>query len=341
MHDARSASPAAMPSRSASETPTTVSNPARGRCGRCARRSRRGWRSGRARSSCSPGATRNSGCPNSTSSPLLRQTSTIVPATPTGPWFISFITSIRQTDRVGRHAVADHDERRVRRRLRAVEGPEHRRLDLDRVGVRGGRGRGRWRRGRGRGGGGAVGGGGGGGGVGGGGSGAGPAPRCGDPPPRVTCSENARGLDRQLVELRFVDDSQDLADVVVAERQAHCPRCLTPKVPSTSDIAPGRRGGHGRSPPAPCAVTGRDCRTKRFSGNSPVARSPTRCPGGCRSGARPREPFPRRARRRVSSRQASVRRSGATASPGASRDHPGPARTRSACRRSSRAGPRG
>jgi hypothetical protein len=43
------------------------------------------------------GATRKSGWPNSTSSPLAASTSTMVPATPAWMWFISFITSIRQT----------------------------------------------------------------------------------------------------------------------------------------------------------------------------------------------------------------------------------------------------
>jgi hypothetical protein len=93
------------------------------------------------------GATRNSGWPNSTSSPLCASTSTIVPATPAWMWFISFITSIRQTTESLPDAVADLDERRVRRRLGAVEGAEHRRLDLAARRDRG-RGGGRRRRGR-------------------------------------------------------------------------------------------------------------------------------------------------------------------------------------------------
>ena len=64
-----------------------------------------------------------------------------------------------------------------------------------------------------------------------------------------------RGLHAQLVQVRFVDQPQDLADVVVGERhQGFLP---TPKVPITRSIADFGATGSRRG----ATVTGRDCRT--------------------------------------------------------------------------------
>ena len=168
--------------------------------------------------------TRNSGCPCSTSCAFSAQTSTIVPATPAAIELIIFITSIRQTVEPARRVC-----RRRRTALhpapRPGRSPEHRRLDRDDAG----------------------------------GTTAGPA----GPAPRRWLRDRgdvqraALRFDPQLVELRLVDQPEDLADVVIVERH----QCLRSR----------RRGAHRRDrSPSPAvapvraaarAVTGRAWRT--------------------------------------------------------------------------------
>src|SRR5262245_12544498 len=75
----------------------------------------------------------------------------------------------------------------------------------------------------------------------------------------------AVGLDQELVEVRVVDEPQDLADVFVAQ----CHYCFfsAPKVLIKSDIA---EAGFAFSSDSGFAnpVTGLDCTTNRLSGSS-------------------------------------------------------------------------
>ena len=169
-------------------------------------------------------------------------TSTIVPATPAGTEFIIFITSIRQTTVSRLDARADVDERRRPGRLGAVEGAEHRRRRSWRHAVR----RAALRRRR-------------------------PAARAALRRPVAASPHVEReplGLDAELLDLGLVDQPEDLADVVVAQRHrdsgslavAGRRRTCPARATAPSRTAFGARSG--------TVVTGRAWSTTSASGSA-------------------------------------------------------------------------
>ena len=192
--------------------------------------------------------------PDSTSSAFSAQTSTIVPAMPAWTAFIIFMTSIRQTTVSALDLGADLDERCRARRLGAVEGAEHRRVDRGRDAA----------------------------------SAAGLSPdpvavgcaRCSARPavrpPRRRGAEIRPSRSRSSSSSRLVDEPQDLADVVV--RQGHrrsgslAARGCAPKVLMTMRQRRGARGcGRLRAPPSPAGTGGRaGLRRLAPAGNRPL-----------------------------------------------------------------------